>query len=206
MSNLQQQLCEYASSSRGPLPVLIKGAGYSVRGLVLLPRTGLPLLTVRKPTALRVYQVRGDQIEPKGSITRPEAYEEFEALLKDKPMTFNGGRNGIILSAAASDRECVEFVVQFLRLNPEPTDKQVHELADAVGVDKEELEALIYRMLGTVVTSATIEELVLEDKSDPRYGPTRLTTLNDEGLETIQIDEIQEDLRDDGLPTEKFPE
>jgi len=198
MASIQQLLVDYAKNSKGALPVLIKGFGYSVRGLVVLPRTGLPLVTVRKPTALRVYQVRGDQFEPKGSITRPESYDEFDMILKQqKPEVFDGGHNGAIL-AAASENECSLFVTQFLKLNPEPTDKQVHELADAVGVDKEELEALIYKMLGVVV-AATEEQEVLEDQRDPRFGPTRLTTLNDQGFDPDMIEEDQEDLRDDGF-------
>lgn len=195
--SLQQQLCDYAKATKGALPILVKGPGYSVKGLVVLPRTGLPLVTVRKPTALRVYQVRGDQFEPKGSVTRPESYEEFEELIKQKPEVFNGGHNGAILMAAASS-ECHQFIVQFLKLNPSPSDKQVHELADAIGVDLETLEAEIYKMLGQVVAN-TVDENVLEDKSDPKFGPTRLTMLNDQGFDGQLIDEIQDDLRDDGL-------
>ena len=205
MASLQQQLCDYAKSGSGPLPVLIRGSGYAVVGLVLVPSTGLPLVTVRKPTALRVYQVRGNEFEPRGSVTRPASYEEFEKLTKQRAVPFNGGYNGMILSSA-EEGECKDFVVQFLKLNPEPTDKQVHELADAVGVDKETLEALIYKMLGDAVDhqviAETIEEMVLEDRSDPKFGPTRLTTLNDEGIDALQIDEVQEDLVNDGLPRE----
>ena len=202
MASLQQQLSQYALNSKGPLPVLIRGFGYAVKGLVLLPRSGLPLLTVKKPTSLRVYQIKGDQFEPKGSITRPEAYEEFDEVMKGKPEVFNGGHGGMILSSA-EDHECKDFVIQFLKLNPEPSDKQVHELADAVGVDKEALEALIYKMLGEVVDHSviaeTVEELILEDRSNPKFGPTRLTTLNDQGMDNTLIEEIQDDLRDDGL-------
>jgi len=36
----------------------------------------------------------------------------------------------------------------FLQVNPEPSDQQFHALAQALGVDKETLEAVAYEMLG----------------------------------------------------------
>src|ERR1700737_2961251 len=45
------------------------------------------------------------------------------------------------------DNELQELIEAFLCVNPEPSDKQFHMLADAVGVDHEELEAIAYRML-----------------------------------------------------------
>lgn len=41
-----------------------------------------------------------------------------------------------------------ELITLFLRLNPSPSDAQFHALAEAVGVDKETLEAVSYKMLG----------------------------------------------------------
>lgn len=60
----------------------------------------------------------------------------------------------------SKDKECLqELVTLFLKINPEPADAQVHALASAVGVDKEELEAIMYSML------ADSEDL-LEDEAD----------------------------------------
>lgn len=39
----------------------------------------------------------------------------------------------------------------YLQLNPTPSDAQFHQLAGSIGVDKEELEAVAYQMLGEEV-------------------------------------------------------
>lgn len=44
--------------------------------------------------------------------------------------------------------ELQELISLFLKINPEPSDQQFHALAEAVGVDKEELESVSYSMLG----------------------------------------------------------
>lgn len=40
-----------------------------------------------------------------------------------------------------------EMISLFLKINPEPSDQQFHSLAEALGVDKEELESISYGML-----------------------------------------------------------
>lgn len=40
-----------------------------------------------------------------------------------------------------------ELISLFLKINPQPSDQQFHSLAEAVGVDKEELESISYGML-----------------------------------------------------------
>ena len=40
-----------------------------------------------------------------------------------------------------------ELISLFLKINPEPSDQQFHALAEAAGVDKEELESISYGML-----------------------------------------------------------
>lgn len=55
----------------------------------------------------------------------------------------------------------------FLEINPAPTDAQVHNLADALNVDHEELEAVVYRMLsrslhGNILYAAeSLEDLMV---------------------------------------------
>ena len=40
-----------------------------------------------------------------------------------------------------------ELIALFLKINPQPSDQQFHALAEAVGIDKEELESIAYSML-----------------------------------------------------------
>lgn len=56
-----------------------------------------------------------------------------ELVLKDKIM--------------AQEQLVEELVTVFLKINSEPADAQVHALAEALGIDKETLEAKMYSML-----------------------------------------------------------
>lgn len=47
-----------------------------------------------------------------------------------------------------TDQQLEPLIQAFFGLNPHPADAQIHALAAAVGVDKETLEAVIYRMFG----------------------------------------------------------
>lgn len=68
----------------------------------------------------------------------------------------------------------VDIITLFLKYNPDPSDAQIHNLADALGVDVEELEAVAYEMLSTELHSVGIlsdvqdayEGLVPEDEMD----------------------------------------
>ena len=40
-----------------------------------------------------------------------------------------------------------DLIKCFLSINGSPSDQQIHQLADAVGMDKETLESAIYEML-----------------------------------------------------------
>jgi hypothetical protein len=47
------------------------------------------------------------------------------------------------------DKQALASLLElYLQLNPSPSDAQFHQLAGAIGVDKEELEAVAYQMLG----------------------------------------------------------
>lgn len=47
-----------------------------------------------------------------------------------------------------------DLLTLYLRVNPRPTDQQFHSLAFSINVDREELEALVYAMLGDEVQEA----------------------------------------------------
>lgn len=56
-----------------------------------------------------------------------------------------------------------DIISLFLRYNPEPTDEQVHQLAYALNVDHQELEAVVYSMLGRELHGSLLiapEELI----------------------------------------------
>lgn len=55
------------------------------------------------------------------------------------------------------------FVVAYMLYNPEPTDEQIHTLAFVVDITKEELEARIYRMLGSFLK---VDDEALDDDED----------------------------------------
>lgn len=182
------------------IPVCLKGPGFTANAVLVLPMKGFPMVTVMKPMGLRIYQVEGDDFIPKGTLVRRQAYDDFEAVMKGKPTTLKVGHAaGMLVAAAQGERRM--FIVEFLRLNPEPSDRQVHELASAIGEDVETLEAEIYQMLGQVVASSN-DTLVLEDRMDPSNGPTKLVNLNDMGFDPVMIEETQDDLFSDGVLTE----
>ena len=67
-----------------------------------------------------------------------------------------------------------KLIEAFLEVNPDPSDDQFHALAHAVGIDKEELEAVSYKMLGNeledskpVLIALTDEELVQQGDLEP---------------------------------------
>lgn len=51
-----------------------------------------------------------------------------------------------------------DLLVSFFRLNPSPTDEQVHSLAAALGVDHEDLEAMIYEILSIMMEDQDLSE------------------------------------------------
>jgi hypothetical protein len=44
-------------------------------------------------------------------------------------------------------------IKEFFKENPTPSDKQVHELADELGIDEHEFEEHIYMILGSLLKS-----------------------------------------------------
>lgn len=60
----------------------------------------------------------------------------------------------------------VDIITLFLKYNPDPSDAQIHNLADALGVDVEELEAVAYEMLSSELHDVGI----LSDVQDAYEG------------------------------------
>ena len=115
------------------------------------------------------------------------------------------------------EQQMREFVQCFLTLNPSPSDAQYHALAEAVGVDKETLEACAYQMLGEQVQEGvdvagedslaepigayTQDEKVLQDQYDPNTTTTDAVPINDGGP-GVAADGFHEETHDDGLGVE----
>jgi hypothetical protein len=62
-----------------------------------------------------------------------------------------------------SDEELQSIVLSFINAFPEPTDAQVHQLAELLGVPYQDFEAKMYQMFGTFLTD---EDTDLEDVED----------------------------------------
>lgn len=109
----------------------------------------------------------------------------------------------------------VRLLVCFLHINDSPSDAQVHSLAHALSIDVEELEALIYRMLGKYVeqrpvqtiarrvlasieTDLSKDQKVLIDDYDPDTSTDDEVMLNDSVRAPNDEYNLQEYLKDDG--------
>lgn len=103
--------------------------------------------------------------------------------------------------------ECLrQLITLFLELNCEPSDAQVHALAEALGEDKETLEAQIYEMLGEELSDEDAEgeyevhadsQDVLEGLISPDVLPLDDIALND-GDPTAEDTGFQQETTDDG--------
>ncbi len=100
-----------------------------------------------------------------------------------------------------------ELICAFLKVNPEPSDAQFHSLAEAAGVDKEELESIAYEMLAEadelidpeVDATEVLSDanLALEGEIGPNNMPLTDLALND-GDPTADDQGMQEETDDDG--------
>jgi hypothetical protein len=114
-----------------------------------------------------------------------------------------------------------EMISLFLKINPEPSDQQFHALAEACGVDKEELESVAYAMLGEAedilededgpmiakinanarLTAADAQDTLDDPTVDPDDLPLTDVALND-GDPTDDDLGMQEETLDDGFSVE----
>lgn len=100
------------------------------------------------------------------------------------------------------EQKLVALIEVFLEVNPEPSDKQFHMLAEAVSVDHEYLESIVYKLLGEVVEEDTLieaadEDVVNDADIDPDMLPLDDVPMND-GDTTDDDLGFQEETNDDG--------
>lgn len=116
--------------------------------------------------------------------------------------------------------ELEKLIILFLQINPSPSDAQMHSLAAAIAVDKEELEARIYEMLGETETVQDQEidasggdapgdhgpsesQQVLDGDYDPSTTDSDDLALNDGAPEGYGAEvENQDSLLNDGVGPE----
>jgi hypothetical protein len=98
-----------------------------------------------------------------------------------------------------------ELIAAFLKVNPTPTDDQVHALAGAVNLDHETFEAVMYEMLAesdevNAASEHTDAEKVLDGEYDPNTTTTDDLVLNDGAPEgTSSQQQVQDSTLDDGV-------
>lgn len=51
-----------------------------------------------------------------------------------------------------------DLLASFFKLNPSPTDDQVHALAEALGMEEDDLEAIIYQILSVMLEDENLNE------------------------------------------------
>lgn len=76
---------------------------------------------------------------------------------EDRQMLPLGPRRVVM---AATDKELRATIVKFFKKNPNPSDDQVHALAERLGVDPHEFETIIYSLLTDCVTAATAMKMI----------------------------------------------
>lgn len=120
---------------------------------------------------------------------------------------------------ANNHQDLASLVTCFLQLNDSPSDAQVHSLAHSLAIDVEELEALVYRMLGQCVDQSPVQTIarrvlaslindvadelstdqkVLIDEYDPNTSSDDEVILNDSVRAPDDMYNLQEYLTNDG--------
>jgi len=69
----------------------------------------------------------------------------------------------VILSKAKHD-PIQSTILAFLQQNPNPSDKQVHKLADSLEMDPSELEEKVYEILGSFASSGRAKSKGITEK------------------------------------------
>lgn len=90
------------------------------------------------------------------SLETADLDDDLEDLLED----INDGED-------LETEECLSlFMRLFLKLNPEPSDEQVHSLAYSLGLSKESVEELIYSMLSEYIDEDDDDSEENEDEDE----------------------------------------
>lgn len=100
-------------------------------------------------------------------------------------------KQAVVVAAEVNSADAVtDLIISFLRVNSAPSDEQVHALAEAVGASKEDLEAVIYKMLGNVLLRG--DDSILTGKPPAEEESTE-TAEDDESSEDSESEELDED-------------
>jgi hypothetical protein len=68
-----------------------------------------------------------------------------------------------------SKEEIYEKIMDFFSENPSPPDKEVHELANSLGIDEHDFEGYIYSILGSFLGAGKAKKEKLTEKDvDPK--------------------------------------
>ncbi len=87
------------------------------------------------------------------------------------------------------------FVIAYLLFNPEPSDEQIHQLAFAVDLTREQMEERIYRMLANylqVDDSSSEGSEGREDEENTEDNQDTEGTSEDSGKDEKETDESDE--------------
>lgn len=132
-------------------------------------------------------------------------------------------KRSLVVAQHSTDGPCdyQPIIECFLQINPDPSDEQVHAFASSLGVDKEELEAVFYEMLGTElsqnqdqetgrlftaseVKALTEDERILIDDYDPLITDPKGLSLNDSSRTELTLLPVVDDGELD--PEQDLPE
>lgn len=73
-----------------------------------------------------------------------------------------------MISEKKSKSDVIPEIMEFFRDNPNPSDDEIHNLADTLGVDSHEFESYIYSILGSFLGAGRAkEDGFTEDMADP---------------------------------------
>lgn len=106
-----------------------------------------------------------------------------------------------------------KFLTMYLILNPKPSDAQVHALAASLSIDKEALEARLYRMLSNLILSdvndaleqkvpvdlLNVSDLPATDGPPEDYMLEDQTATNDDGTDVLDRGVGLSNVDDDAL-------
>ena len=77
-------------------------------------------------------------------------------------------KNFMLEKEQEKEEEIDGKIIDFLRDNPAPPDEKIHDMSDKLGIETDEFEAMIYKLLGAVIGHGKAKEAgVTEEDVDP---------------------------------------
>jgi len=146
-----------------------------------------------KPIPKKPEGEEDDELDDEGNPKKPEGEEDDELDDEGNPKPkaneddMGGDTGGETPKPDGSgdmdDEEYAKYkpdIEQFLAENPTPTDEQVHALADELGIEKDDVEEIIYKIAGENVEGVEGAEEIMESRKITRKSIR--TKLFEEGL------------------------